>query len=110
MEFLTDRYLSAMLNWDMNGKLFNRIPLLRRLKWREWLAVRCLWGDLTEKNTPLSPLASHFSPLTSPYWELSFGIHNIFKLFHIEYVRRLNYLDQPSVHKHGVRFNMRLTF
>ena len=110
MEFLTDRYVSAMLNWDMNGKLFNRIPLLRRLKWREWFAVRCLWGDLTEKNTIVSPLTSHFSPLTSPYWELSFGIHNIFKLFHIEYVRRLNYLDQPSVHKQGVRFNMRLTF
>ena len=110
MEFLTDRYVSAMFNWDMNGKLFNRIPLLRRLKWREWFAVRCLWGDLTEKNTIVSPLTSHFSPLTSPYWELSFGIHNIFKLFHIEYVRRLNYLDQPSVHKQGVRFNMRLTF
>jgi hypothetical protein len=107
MEFLTDRYASAMACWDLNGKLFNRVPLLKRLKWREWLAVRCMWGDLTSKNA--SAVATTLDP-QRPYWEMSVGVHNIFKLVHVEYVRRLNYLDRPGVHRDGIRFMMRMTF
>jgi hypothetical protein len=29
MEFLNDRYASLMASWDLNGKIFNRIPLLK---------------------------------------------------------------------------------
>ena len=107
MEFLTDRYASAIINWDLSGKFFNRIPLLRRLKWREWIAVRCMWGDLTAKN-----YSSDIQTLDPqrPYWEASFGVHNIFKLLHIEYVRRFNYLDLPTAHKRGVRLMLRMTF
>ena len=117
MEFLTDRYASAMINWDLSGKLFNRIPLLRRLKWREWLSVRCMWGDLTSKNAAsllgLSPDGDFtFGTLDPhhPYWEVSAGIHNIFKLLHVEYVRRLNYLYLPTAHKQGIRLMLRMRF
>lgn len=110
MEFLTDRYASAMVNWDMNGKLFNRLPLIRRLKWREWLAVRCLWGTLSEKNRQPLPMGSYMLDGNKPYWELSVGIHNIFKLLQIEYARRLNYNHLPTAHKHGIRFTFRMTF
>ena len=50
MEFLNDRYASLALSYDMNGKLFNRIPLLKKLKWREMFRVRGLWGTLTDKT------------------------------------------------------------
>lgn len=117
MEFLTDRYASLMVNWDLNGKLFNRVPLLKKLKWREWLAVRCMWGDLTEKNlNTVLDLNREGALETSclnprvPYWELSAGVHNIFKIVHVEYVRRLNYLSLPTAHKHGIRLMMRMTF
>ena len=53
MEFLNDRYAQLMLSWDLDGKLFNRIPLLKRLKWREYLACHMLWGTLTDRNNPL---------------------------------------------------------
>lgn len=53
MEFLNDRFVSAMVSWDLNGKLFNRIPLLKRLKWREYIGVKMLWGGLSDKNNPL---------------------------------------------------------
>lgn len=36
----------------MNGKLFNRIPLIKKLKWREMFRIRGLWGTLTDKNNP----------------------------------------------------------
>jgi len=110
MEFLTDRYASLMVDWDMNGKIFNRLPLIRRLKWREWLGLRCLWGTLSEKNLQPLPVGSYSLDGEKPYWELAVGIHNIFKLVQIEYVRRLNYNHLPTAHKRGVRFTLRMTF
>ena len=122
MEFLNDRYASIMVDWDMNGKIFNRIPLLRRLKWREWIGVKCLWGTLTDKNNPYLaqnqgssvlmefPDGSHIMDKKTPYVELALGIHNIFKLVHVEYERRLNYLNLPTANKWGIRFMVRTTF
>ena len=122
MEFPMDRFASLYLNWDMNGKIFNRIPLLRELKWREWVSVRCLWGGLSDKNNPLlaenadSQLLMHFPEGCyvidphHPYWEISLGVHNIFKLLQVEYVRRMNYNYLPTAHKHGVRFRIKLSF
>lgn len=122
MEFLNDRYVSAMISWDMNGKLFNRIPLIRHLKWREYFAVRCLWGNLTSKNNPTLarnagddvlmtfPETSYIMDPNKPYVEVTIGIHNIFKIIHLEYVRRLNYLKLPTAHGDGIRFMFRMTF
>ncbi len=122
MEFLNDRYVSVMIDWDLNGKLLNRIPLLWKLKWREWIGVKCLWGRLTDKNNPFLsqnqgsdilmqfPEGSYVMDGSRPYWEISLGIHNILKLLHVEYVRRLSYLDLPTANKQGVRFMIRTTF
>ena len=52
MEFLNDRYVSLMTSWDMNGMIFNRIPILRKLKWREYIGVNMLWVSLSYKNKP----------------------------------------------------------
>ena len=122
MEFLNDRFASLVLKWDLNGKLFNRIPLLRRLKWRERLIFRTLWGTLSKKNNPtlacnagnpqmmFFPETSYIMDGNKPYMEATAGIYNILKFFHVEYVRRLNYLDDVNARKHGVRFGLHLTF
>ena len=122
MEFPTDRFISAQMNWNINGKLLNRIPLIRMLQWREWVAFRIMWGDLSDKNNPYleqnarSPLLMYFPEGTylldpkRPYMECSLGLHNIFKILHVEYIRRLNYNNLPTAQKHGVRFMIRLTF
>jgi hypothetical protein len=122
MEFLNDRYASMMLSWDLNGKFFNRIPLIKHLKWREYIGINVLWGDLSDKNNPYLPQNAgsdklmyfpdgcHVMDPHRPYMELVLGIHNIFKLIHVEYVRRLNYLELPTAEKQGVRFIFRLTF
>lgn len=121
MEFLNDRFASLYISWDFNGKIFNRIPLLKKLKWREYIGFRCLWGGLSDKNNPfleqnansdilmLFPEGCHVMDSKKPYYELSVGIHNIFKLIHVEYVRRLNY-HYANTHKDGVRFMVRMTF
>ena len=130
MEFLNDRYASMMFSWDLNGKIFNRIPLLRKLKWREYLGCNVLWGTLSDKNNPfkntndshLYYFPGHFNSDGSfdyssfvmdsnkPYVELIAGVHNIFKILHVEVVRRMNYLDLPTAKKWGVRFMLRMTF
>ena len=52
-EFLSDRQVFWSVAWDMNGKLLNRIPLIKKLKWREYIAAKGVWGQLTDKNNPL---------------------------------------------------------
>ncbi len=122
MEFLNDRYASLMLTWDLNGKIFNRIPLVKRLKWREYVGVRSLWGTLTDKNNPLLgrnsdsgvlmalPEGSYVMDSGKPYVEVVAGVHNVFRFFHVEYVRRLNYLYLPTATKRGVRVKFSLKF
>lgn len=124
MEFLNDRYASLGLTYDMNGKIFNRIPLVKKLKWREVFRFRALYGNLTDKNNPFKTdnpdlflfpkrdgsYTSYVMDPKVPYMEVSFGIYNIFKLLHIEYVRRLNYLDHPGINKHGIRFMIQMVF
>ncbi|MBR5654992.1 MAG: carboxypeptidase-like regulatory domain-containing protein [Prevotella sp.] len=122
MEFLNDRYGSLMVAWDINGKFFNRIPLIKKLKWREYIGVNVLWGELSSKNNPFLkknygndklmyfPEGCYIMDPHKPYVELVFGIHNIFKLIHIDYVRRLNYLDLPTADKWGIRYIFRMTF
>ena len=122
MEFLNDRFVSLDASWDINGKIFNRVPLLKRLKWREYIGVKCLWGMLTDKNNPnlernagsdylmYFPTGTYVMDRHKPYVELIAGVHNIFKLLHVQYVYRVNYQELPTARKHGVRLMMRLTF
>ena len=133
MEFLNDRYASLMLSWDMNGKIFNRIPLIKKLKWREYIGCNVLWGTLTDKNNPfleanaadsrLFYFPGHFDEARNytfqsgtmdakkPYVEVFAGIHNIFKILHLEYVRRLTYTENiPESRRWGIRGMLRITF
>jgi hypothetical protein len=122
MEFVTDTYASWEATYYMNGLLFNRIPLIKKLGWREVVDFKGFYGSLGPSNKPdltdsrglyLFPLDPEYknNPLTHvPYMELSFGIENIFKVFEVDYVRRLTYCQQPIPNKHGVRFRVHIQF
>ena len=122
MEFLNDRFASLMVSWDLNGKIFNRTPLIRNLHWREYIGFRMLWGTLTDKNNPFlaqnagSPILMYFPEGSNvmdskkPYAEIVLGVHNIFKFFHVEYVRRLNYNELPTSPKWGMRYTIAFSF
>ena len=120
MEFFMDRRVFWSIAWNMNGKIFNRIPLLKKLKLREYIAFRGVWGSLTDKNNPALnpddemlyelPDRSYAIDGSKPYMEMAVGIRNIFKIFGVDYVRRLNYFDHPGTKKNGVRFNLTFSF
>ena len=117
MEFISDEYASWDLTYYMNGNLLNRLPLVKKLKWREVFCFRGLWGHLTDKNNPMNggdglylfPDGS-YTLGKAPYMEASVGIENIFKFLRLDYVWRLNYRDHPGIQTKGVRFMMRMSF
>lgn len=131
MEFPSDSYASAILLWDLNGRILNRIPLVNRLKWRGFIGCNVLWSQLSDANNPLLPqnaASSHlfvFPTETAadgstryisramnphePYAEVLIGVRNIFKFGRVEYVRRLNYLS-PSTQRWGVRCALEFSF
>jgi hypothetical protein len=110
MEFLSDRYASFQMAWDMKGKIFNRVPLLRKLKLREYVGYKMMWGTLTDKNSLYLPDESYALDYKKPYMEWAVGVHNIFKILRVEYVHRMNYTDLPTAKKHGIRFFFNFTF
>ncbi len=103
-EFVTDTYASLHLEHNFNGRFFSRIPLLRKLNLREIISIRGVWGELSDENRLLSSPTN--IPLIAPdskvYWEYSFGVGNIFKIFRIDFNFRGNYLDNPDARKFGI--------
>lgn len=119
LEFLNDEYASWDVTYYMNGNLLNRIPLVKKLKWREVFTFRGLWGNLTDKNNPLLASSKEglylfpegsFQMGKAPYMEAGVGIENIFKFLRIDYVWRLNYRNNPDIQKSGIRMTMKLSF
>ena len=105
-EFVTDTYASVHLQHNFNGRFFSRIPFLRKYNLREIVAIRGVWGDLSDANKALSAPATINTPLRAPsekiYYEYSFGIGNIFKVFRLDFNFRGNYLDNPDARPFGV--------
>ncbi|WP_276165591.1 DUF5686 family protein [Zobellia alginiliquefaciens] len=105
-EFVTDTYVALHLQHNFNGRLFSRVPLLRKLNLREIIGLRGVWGDLSDENIALSAPATVNTPLQAPsdkiYYEYSFGIGNIFKILRIDFNFRGNYLDAPDARPFSV--------
>lgn len=115
LEFVSDRYASLNIDHSFNGFFFNKIPLLKALKWREAVSFKALYGGLRDQNDPkLNPSLYQFPvdaqgvPYTyslnkKPYLEASVGVANVLKFFRIDLVKRINYLDHPNVSQWGIR-------
>lgn len=105
-EFVTDTYASLHLEHNFNGRLFQRVPFLRKLNLREIISLRGVWGDLSDSNLALNAPVVGTTPLQAPtdrvYYEYSVGVGNILKIFRIDFNFRGNYLDTPDARPFGV--------
>lgn len=109
-EFVSDKYLKVFYTHHFNGYLFNRIPLFRKLKWREVAFVTGLVGGMDQKNRDYSVFPQGMYTLDKPYFETGAGIENIFKILRVDAVWRLSYLDHPNTSPFGIRFSMQFNF
>ncbi len=109
-EFASDEYISIAAEQHFQGFFFNKIPLLRKLEWREVLSAKAIAGTLNEENKNLMLFPEGLNGLSKPYLEAGLGIENIFKLFRIEATWRLSYLDNPDIQIFGARAMLQLTF
>ncbi|MBO6879220.1 DUF5686 and carboxypeptidase-like regulatory domain-containing protein [Winogradskyella sp.] len=106
-EFVTDTYTSMHIEHNFNGRLFSRIPFLKKYNLRAIASIRGVWGELSDENIALSTTGNPVEfPLVAPdsrvYYEYSFGVANIFKILRIDFNFRGNYLDNPDARKFGV--------
>ncbi|MBL0739634.1 DUF5686 and carboxypeptidase-like regulatory domain-containing protein [Chryseolinea lacunae] len=122
LEFVSDQYVSVNFDHYFNGFIFNKIPLLKKLKWREVATLKVLYGGIRNENNPqynpttfVFPMnpegeTTTFSLSKEPYIEASVGVANIFKLIRVDMVKRLTYLDHPNVSQWGIRARFKFDF
>ncbi len=109
LEFISDKYATFHASHDFGGLVFNRIPLVKKLKLREAASFKVAYGGLSKKNLPttenrlLAFPEKTFTLGKTPYSEVSAGISNIFGVLRVDYVWRLAYLQNPGVSSWGLR-------
>lgn len=120
-EFASDTYVSLILVHHFDGFFFNKIPLLKKLKWRSVLSFRSIYGTMSEENKQANQLNSFDTadldtytgfqvPDKEPYMEVGAGVENIFKIFRFDVLWRLNYLNNPEAQKLTFRGGLEFHF
>jgi hypothetical protein len=115
LEFVSDKYVSLSIQHNFNGLIFNKLPIIKKWRWREAFSFKCLYGGLDAANDPTKtngifkfPKDKNGKSITNhlgkePYIEISAGIGNIFQILRVDYVWRVTYLDVPGAQRGGIR-------
>ncbi len=108
-EFVSDTYLSLFLEHHFQGFFLNKVPLFRKLKWREVVGMRSLIGSYDDTKHQGLVFPTGMKALRStPYTEFSAGIENILKVIRVDAVWRYNYNDDQKI-KLGLMFSLQIT-
>jgi len=102
-EFVADEY--ATINWqhNFNGKIFSRIPGLRKLNLREIIGIKGVYGTISDENRAINASGLIYQSPEKPYWEYNAGIGNIFKVLRIDFAWRGNYRDVPDTNNFTIK-------
>ncbi len=102
-EFVTDQY--ATLQWEHNfgGRIFARVPFMRKLNWREIIGAKGVYGTVSDANRAINASGLIYTAPENVYWEYSAGIGNIFKVLRIDFAWRGNYLNTPDTQRFSIK-------
>lgn len=110
-EFASDRYLYLFLDHHFDGYFLNKIPLIRKLKWREVLTLKSVIGDMRQENISMIHYPGGQDPrLFRPYLESGFAIENILKIVRIDALWRMTHLERPGARAAGLRISLVVKF
>jgi hypothetical protein len=109
-EFITDTYATFQWNHDFNGRLFARIPFMRKLNWREFVGVKAAYGTVSDDNRAINASGLTYTAPEDVYWEYNAGVGNIFKIFRVDFSWRGGYLDVPNANKFAVKASVGFYF
>lgn len=101
-EFVSDTYASLHLEHNFGGRIFSRLPLLRKLDLREVVGFRAVYGTISQENKDLNASNIVYVAPEDVYWEWSVGVGNIFRIFRLDFNFRGNYLDMPDARNFGI--------
>ncbi|MEX0997502.1 MAG: DUF5686 family protein [Flavobacteriaceae bacterium] len=101
-EFVSDTYASLHIEHNLGGRLFSRIGFLRNLNLREIIGFRAIYGEISEENSALNASNIVYQAPENIYYEYSFGVGNIFKIFRIDFNFRGNYFENEGARSFGV--------
>ena len=102
-EFVTDQYASLHLEQHFNGRIFSRIPFLKKLNWREIVGVKAIYGNVSNENIAINASGLTYRAPSNGYWEYHAGVGNIFKVFRIDFAWRGSYLNLPDANKFTIK-------
>jgi hypothetical protein len=102
-DFVADEYASLHLEHHFNGRLFSRIPYLRKLNLREIIGIKGVYGTVSDENIRLNASGLTYIAPEDIYWEYHAGVGNIFKVLRIDFAWRGSYLEMPDARKFAVR-------
>lgn len=109
-EFISDRYVGGFIEQHWQGLLFDRIPLIKKLKWRLVTTGRITYGAISQRHNDVMIIPSFTKQFGGiPYAEASVGIENIFKLGRVDLVWRITHLA-PGIPPLGVRARWSFAF
>lgn len=109
-EFVSDQYASLVATHHFNGAILNKVPLFRKLQWRELIFARSVYGTLSTENQKKSILPTGMSALKDPYLEVGFGVENIFKVLRVDALWRLTNLDKANAPRFGITAGLSIQF
>jgi len=109
-EFVTDEYVTLQWIHNFQGKLFARVPFLRKLNWREIIGAKGVYGTVSDENRAINASGLEYVAPEKFYWEYSAGIGNIFKVLRIDFSWRGNYLEMPRATKLSVKASIGFYF
>lgn len=108
-EFYSDQYFQWILIHHFEGFFFNKIPGIRKLKLREYIDFRGIWGRANSQNRTAN-IGSEIREIgKTPYLEIGFGLENVLKFFKLGAVCRLTHRN-PNVPKWGFLFGIDFDF
>lgn len=109
-EFISDRYIGGFVEQHWQGLFLDRIPLIKKLKWRVVTTGRIVYGQISPKQNQAMIIPSFTRQFGNiPYAEASVGIENIFKVGRVDLVWRLTHL-YPGIAPIGIRARWSFNF